>query len=189
MTSLSARLSARVASHVSAFDQRVDAALEPWRDRRGIDRMFHLASTVGDFSVIWQIIGVVVGVAFGRAWHEIALFSGLIGLESLVVNQGIKRLFRRTRPTETGDPRFPVRQPRTSSFPSGHASAAGFAATMLALWTPYVWWPLWFAIALVVATSRAIVRIHHPSDVVGGLLVGLALAQVALALGAGHLLR
>ena len=82
MTSLSARLlarlSARVASHVSAFDQRVDAALEPWRDRRGIDRMFHLASTVGDFSVIWQIIGVVVargtrshcsaGSSASRAW-------------------------------------------------------------------------------------------------------------------------
>ena len=174
---------------MAVFDQRVDAALEPWRNRRGIDRVFHLASTLGDFSLIWQIMSVVVGVAFGRAWHEIAWFSALIGIESLVVNQGIKRLFRRTRPTETGDPRFPVRKPRTSSFPSGHASAAGFAATMLAVWTPFVWWPVWFAIALVVAISRAIVRIHHPSDVVGGLVVGLVLAQMVLALGAGELLR
>jgi len=34
----------------------------------------------------------------------------------------------------------------------------------------------------VVGTSRAYVRIHHPSDVVGGAVVGLALGQAALAL-------
>ena len=61
-----------------------------------------------------QFIGLLIGgsVAF--------LFSALIGLESLVLNQGIKRLFRRPRPTEAGDPRYPVRRPSTSSFPSGH---------------------------------------------------------------------
>jgi membrane-associated phospholipid phosphatase len=33
----------------------------------------------------------------------------------------------------------------------------------------------------VVATSRAYVRIHHPSDIVGGAVVGLALAEAAKA--------
>ncbi len=47
------------------------------------------------------------------------------------MNQGIKRLFDRERPTETGDERYEVRRPSTSSFPSGHASAAAFNATVL----------------------------------------------------------
>ena len=37
---------------------------------------------------------------------------------------------------------------------------------------------LWFKIAAVVGISRAYVRIHHPSDVVGGAVVGLLLGFV-----------
>ena len=102
----------------------------------------------------------------------------LIGAESLVVNQGIKRLFGRRRPTSAGDPRFPVRTPSTSSFPSGHASAAFFAASLLTESDPLLA-PVWFGLATVVATSRAYVRIHHGSDVVAGAAVGMALAAVA----------
>ena len=102
----------------------------------------------------------------------------LLGAESLVVNQGLKRLFRRTRPTESGDERYPVRRPSTSSFPSGHASSAFFAASLLSE-RDRALAPLWFSLAAVVATSRAYVRIHHGSDVVAGAAVGLALAAVA----------
>lgn len=177
-----------IGSRVGAFDARVDAALEPWRERRGIDRLFHLASEYGDFSLIWQVIGAAYGLGVRRDWREWLMFAALIGIESLIVNQGVKRLFRRTRPTETGDPRFPVRKPRTSSFPSGHASSAFFAATLLTFWSSWPWAPLWFAIALVVGLSRAIVRIHHPSDVVGGMVVGVVLAGIAIATGAADVL-
>jgi membrane-associated phospholipid phosphatase len=36
-------------------------------------------------------------------------------------------------------------------------------------------------VAVVVALSRVMVRIHHASDVIGGALVGAALGWVALA--------
>lgn len=151
--------------------------------------MFHLASEYGDFSLIWQVIGAVYGLGIRRDWREWLVFAALLAAESLIVNQMIKRLFRRTRPTESGDARFPVRRPRTSSFPSGHASAACCAASLLTVWSRWPWAPLWFAIASIVALSRAIVRIHHPSDVAGGMVVGLVLAQVALLSGAADLLR
>lgn len=170
-----------VGTRVQRFDGRADAALERVRGRsRVIDRVFLTASELGDFSMIWQIVNVLRGTITGR-WGETLLFAGLLGAESLVVNQGIKRLFRRIRPTETGDPRYQVRKPRTSSFPSGHASSAFYAASILTAWSGWVSLPAWFALAAVVAVSRAFVRIHHASDVVGGAIVGLALAQVALA--------
>jgi membrane-associated phospholipid phosphatase len=40
-------------------------------------------------------------------------------------------------------------------------------------------WPVYFAVAAVVATSRAYVRIHHASDVLGGALLGVALGLLA----------
>ena len=42
--------------------------------------------------------------------------------------------------------------------------------------------PLWFGVAGAVATSRAYVRIHYPSDVVAGAVVGAVLGQGAIAL-------
>ena len=170
-----------IGARVQQFDDRADLALERVRGRsRVVDRVFLTASEFGDFSMVWQIANVVRGLAT-RHYAEMLLFAGLLAIESLVVNQGIKRLFRRTRPTETGDPRYQVRKPRTSSFPSGHASSAFYAASILTAWDGWGFAPLWFAVALVVGTSRAFVRIHHASDVVGGALVGAALAQIALA--------
>jgi undecaprenyl-diphosphatase len=101
--------------------------------------------------------------------------AALLGAESLIVNQGVKRLFKRDRPTSSGDDRFEVRTPSTSSFPSGHASAATFAAVVLTTLDGKKSAPLWFGIAAIVGTSRAFVRIHHASDVIGGALVGLVL--------------
>ena len=168
-------------SLVEQFDQWADAQLERLRGNPVTDAAFTTASELGDFSLIWHLLGATRGLTSDHHANQAFVFSALIGAESLIVNQGIKRLFRRTRPTETGDPRYPVRKPATSSFPSGHASAAFFAATILTAWDGPRSAPVWFALAGVVGTSRAYVRIHHPSDVVGGALVGLALGQAALA--------
>ena len=104
-----------------------------------------------------------------------------LGAESLIVNQGLKRLFRRPRPTVEGDPRYPVRRPLTSSFPSGHASAAAFTAVLLTTWDGKRSAPLWWTLAGAVAVSRAYVRIHHASDVVAGMATGAALGLGARA--------
>jgi undecaprenyl-diphosphatase len=163
---------------VDRFDERADQLLEQLRGHPLADGIFRAASHVGDFSLIWHVIGIARGAARRRP-DQVVVLAALLGVESLIVNQGVKRLFRRQRPTETGDRRLPVRQPSTSAFPSGHASSAAFAASVLASWDGRRLAPLWFAVAAVVGTSRAYVRIHHASDVVGGAVVGLALAVVA----------
>ena len=156
---------------VDAFDARVDALLELLRGHPVADRLFTTASHVGDFSLIWHVIGITRGLVKGRP-DQVIVLAALLGAESLFVNQGVKRLFRRERPTTTGDERLAVRRPHTSSFPSGHASSAAFAAMMLSGWdgprVGIVWWKL----AAVIGISRAYVRIHHGSDVVAGALVG-----------------
>jgi undecaprenyl-diphosphatase len=105
--------------------------------------------------------------------------AAALGVESLLVNQGIKRFFARRRPTEHPDERTRhLRQPITSSFPSGHASAAVVASSLLSETAPALT-PLYRAAAAVVATSRLHVRIHHASDVIAGAAVGAVFARVA----------
>ncbi len=167
----------RFGPQVDAFDDRVDALLERLRGSPTADRLFTTASHVGDFSLVWHTIGVTRGIAKGRPDQFIVL-AAMLGAESLIVNQGVKRLFRRERPTQTGDDRLRVRRPKTSSFPSGHASSAAFAAMVLSGWDGPKLAMLWWKIAAIVGISRAYVRIHHGSDVVVGALVGSLLGLV-----------
>lgn len=163
---------------------RIDAAGDRWceslRTVRVARVVFGAASAVGDFSLVWHVIGLVRAIGSVSRFTEALVLSAALGAESLVVNQGIKKVFRRTRPTTSGDDRFAVRTPSTSSFPSGHASSAAFAVVVLTSFSGVAWVPLWVAIAAVVALSRVVVRIHHLTDVLAGVATGAILGLAAL---------
>ena len=167
---------AHLGETVAAFDRRVDALFDRLRGERYADRLFLTASSLGDWSLLWHLLGVARGIIRRRPDQVVALALAL-GFESLIVNQGIKRLFRRPRPTVDGADGLGVRAPSTSAFPSGHASSAAFAATLLIRWDGRRWAPLWATVAVLVAVSRIHVRIHHASDVVAGALTGHVLAR------------
>jgi undecaprenyl-diphosphatase len=167
----------RFGPQVDEFDARVDALLERLRGHPLPDRVFTTASHVGDFSLIWHAGGLARSVVTGRP-DQFVVLAVMLGVESLVVNQGVKRLFRRERPTTMGDDRLRVRTPRTSSFPSGHASSAAFAAMVLSGWDGPRMGMFWWKLAAIVGISRAYVRIHHGSDVVAGALLGSLLGLV-----------
>jgi membrane-associated phospholipid phosphatase len=161
---------------VASFDRRIDLAFDRIRGEPAVDRVFLAASRLGDWSLVWHLLGIIRSVARRRPDQAIALALAL-GVESLVVNQGIKRIFRRQRPTVAGADGLDVRAPSTSSFPSGHASSAAFASTILIRWDGRRWAPLWLAVAALVGLSRVHVRIHHASDIVAGAVVGNLLAR------------
>ena len=58
------------------------------------------------------------------------------------------------------------------SFPSGHASASFATATVLAYYFPKVKF-LWFGLAAFVGMCRVTKGSHFPTDVLGGLLLGI----------------
>ncbi|MFM7535495.1 MAG: phosphatase PAP2 family protein [Acidimicrobiales bacterium] len=163
---------------VERFDAAADAAFDRLRGHRLADRLFYAASWAGDWSRIWHVLALVVAIVSPRRRRAMVQVAICLGVESLLVNQGLKRLFRRARPTHDGKRPHHVRTPSTSSFPSGHATSAVVAASLLSVTVPKgraVWWPL----AAVIAASRVHVRIHHASDVAGGVVVGAALAAAA----------
>ena len=139
------------------------------------DRIFYGASELGDFSLVWFILGAVRGLRSERDWHAAVRVGVGLGVESALVNVVIKSFFRRRRPP-TIVHRLPLRQPRTSSFPSGHATSAFTAAALLSVGDPS--WPLYYAAATVVATSRVYVKIHHASDVVVGIGMGMVMGRI-----------
>lgn len=169
--------SATVRSVIASFDTAIEQQVDRWRGNPRLDRVMYAASDLGDFSLIWHVIGTARALAPDRQASQAVRLAALLGAESLLVNQGVKRLVGRRRPGRDERHPFKLRQPLTSSFPSGHASAAAFAAGVLSQRDPL--WPVYVSLAVGVATSRVYVRLHHPSDVVAGALLGACLAVLA----------
>lgn len=165
---------------VAAFDRGVETAFDRLRGRRHVDRLFYTASAVADYSLLWHLAGTGRALFSARHEREALRLGVALGVESVAINVGVKSLFRRTRPVRRDHERHSLRQPRSSSFPSGHATSGFMAATLLSEGQSR-WRRIgWHALASVVAASRVHVGIHHPSDVVAGALIGT---------GLGHLVR
>lgn len=162
--------------HIAEFDRRADAALDRLRGHPVADRVFYGASAVFDHSMGWLILGALRGLRSEHEWTAAVRVGAGVFVESALVNVGIKSLFRRSRPPWEVDRPLPLRRPLTSSFPSGHATAAFTAAALLS--DDDALWPLYYLLAVVVSTSRAYVRIHHASDVLGGVAVGMVLGRL-----------
>ncbi|MBO0693054.1 MAG: phosphatase PAP2 family protein [Acidimicrobiaceae bacterium] len=167
---------------LSAFDLWIDDWVESnLRGRATVDWVMYTASALGDHGLIWLLLAGVQAGRLPRAWRLPLLRAAAgLGVESALVNGPVKWMFRRTRPVHLTPRPMRLRIPRTSSFPSGHATAAFFGAALLSEGDP--WAPLYYLLAVIVAASRVHVRIHHASDVAGGIVIGVALGRLARSL-------
>ena len=80
----------------------------------------------------------------------------------------------------------PVTTLDSASFPSGHAAAAGMllAVVVLASWTWRRWWRrllvgLAALVVVLACLDRLLLGVHYPSDLLGGVLLGVATASTA----------
>ncbi len=169
----------RTPEPVRRFDDAVDRAFEPLRTIPVINRTAYLASESAHNSVLWHVIGITMAIVRPDLRGRAVRMAVTLGIESILVNGIIKPLIGRERPGNWEVDEHQARRPKTSSFPSGHASSAVVAATMLHDAVPrgrVVWWGL----ALGVATSRIHTRMHHASDVLAGAAIGRVIGKKAL---------
>ena len=158
----------------------------------------------GDATAVrfWQVVAVVLGpwmvrggllvlalVLYLRGLRRTATWLLLAAVLSLAGSTAVKILIERPRPVFAE----PISAVGGYGFPSGHATAAGMAATVLAvlavavvrrrLLRSTVIMTGW-ALAALVALDRVFLGVHYLSDVVGGLLLGsFTTAAVAAVMG------
>ena len=166
-----------LAGAVASFDRRADAAFAPLRANALANRVFYGASALGDFSLLWHLVGTARALRSSYDERAAVRLAASLLVESVVINAMVKSLFRRQRPVWEQERAHVLRQPRSSSFPSGHATSGFMAATLLADGRRRRL-PLWYGVASVVAASRVHVRIHHGSDVVAGTAIGVVLGAL-----------
>ena len=136
-------------------------------------------SALADRSKLWLAAAALRTLTEpGRDWRPAARAVGTVAAQSAFVHFAVKPLFRRCRPAGHVRSRFGMRRPPSTSFPSGHAASAATAAILLSDGRRGWAAPL-AALALGVAWSRVQVRLHHASDVAGGLALGVAVGLAA----------
>lgn len=126
---------------------------------------------LGDSGFIWIVIGVLL--LFFKKTRK----CGFLVLMSLLVCSvfalGImKPFFGRVRPfAERGITPF-IPPPGGASFPSGHTSSS-FAAAYAIFSFSKKFGIFAFILAGLIAVSRLYFLVHYPTDVLGGIIVGL----------------
>ncbi len=184
MSRLSDRISARITEGaVRAWIGEADDIVDGWfiglRGNPAADRVFYVASEAADFSKAWHAIGLAMAIVSPSRRPDAVRLAISLGVESALVNGGLKNIFPRERPPVLEDAAYEVRQPKTKSFPSGHASSATMTAVLLSDAVPglkLVWW----ALAAVVSASRVHNRMHHGSDVAAGVIIGTTLGHLVM---------
>ncbi len=165
----------KLSQFIDNFDDTVDRLYEPLRSFSILNRLFYSASALADHSLIWFLVASAMGTT-KKGEKRSKVISGALLFESALVNIVVKSLFGRQRPTTQTERPHKLRQPLTSSFPSGHASAAFMWATLMTKDQGIA--PAYLVIASIVAISRLHVKIHHASDIIGGIILGTVLGRL-----------
>lgn len=157
----------------------MDEALQQWLSGHATDAWVRPVALLTQLGHVGWMASLAVMVLLALLWRRDWLRAGawLVAAAGVGLSvRGIKAGVGRPRPAEGLVPEAGF------SFPSGHAAGTLVLYLMLAwLLLPYLrraWrWPAGLAalaVALGVGASRVLLRVHHPSDVLAGWLLGLA---------------
>jgi membrane-associated phospholipid phosphatase len=167
-----------------SFDGRLDGAVhrlvrrDHWLLRAAED-----GTTLGTPRVVDAVALVAIVVLLVRRRWRAAGFVAAVRLVTAVANSELKGAVGRARPVLS----HPFTHAHGFSFPSGHASGAASAYLPIAVLALTCDRPairrgamaLAVVICLAVATSRVLLGVHFPSDVVAGLALGAAVTCAA----------
>jgi undecaprenyl-diphosphatase len=161
------------------LDARTTTAIAGCAQGRATRTAIGLWTHTGD-GLVWLAIGVLAwrfGIGFwARLGERIVLATAFAWCLSTLLKYAI----RRPRPEGAGGGFF--NELDQHAFPSGHATRVG--ALIVAVGPLLLWWGALALLAwgMSIALSRVVLRLHHASDIVVGLLVGAATGAVLVLL-------
>lgn len=137
-----------------------------------LDAVMPAISRICDHGEVWILLALLLLVIPKTRKAGFSLACALV-IDLLLCNLWLKPLFGRSRPfVFQPDVSLLVAPPSDASFPSGHTASSFAAAFSLYAAGDPLWKPS-FVLAAVIAVSRLYLYVHWPSDILGGILIGV----------------
>lgn len=164
---------------ILSFDMAIFRFFENYLWNPVLDTVMTFITRLGDGGFVWIVIAVILMLTKKYRKCGAAMVVALLG-SLLIVDGIIKPIAARPRPFNleqwSGIFVFPelVSRPSSWSFPSGHSSSSLGASVALLCCNKKLGIPA-VILGVLVAVSRIYVHVHYPTDVIVGILVGIAL--------------
>ncbi|HSN58665.1 MAG TPA: phosphatase PAP2 family protein [Clostridiaceae bacterium] len=145
---------------------------------RFLDAAMPYVSDLGNLGAVWIIFSVIL--LTNRKYRNIGIMCLAALLLTTVIGEGLlKNIIQRPRPFAQFASIQPlIPEPSSFSFPSGHTGSSFAAATVIARNLKKAAVPA-LALAAAVAFSRLYLMVHYPTDILGGIILGVACAICA----------
>lgn len=140
-----------------------------------LDKIMVAITMLGDIGIFWIILAIVLMCKRKtRKCGILMITSMVVGL--IIGNVILKNVIARSRPCWI-DQNIPllIDNLKDYSFPSGHTLISFISATMVFLHNKK-WGAVTLIIAALISFSRLYLFVHFPTDVLGGALLGIAIA-------------
>ena len=140
-----------------------------------LDSIMIVITRFGDGGIGWIVLGILLlCLKKTRKCGLVMLIA--MGINFLLGNLFLKNLIARLRPCQVdAGVRMLISTPGGYSFPSGHTLHAFTAATAIFLYYKKSGIAA-FVFASLIAFSRMYLFVHYPTDILGGLILGVAMA-------------
>lgn len=140
-----------------------------------MDGVMKFITSFGNAGWFWIVLGLVL--AFIPKTRKIGLTICLALIINLIVcNLALKPLIARERPYVLANIVPIIGEQSDYSFPSGHTSASFAAAFALFLYNKKWYGISALAFATLIAFTRLYLYVHFPTDILGGIAVGVIAA-------------
>lgn len=140
----------------------------------GVEKAVRALGKLGNNGAIWVVVGAVLAL-IDSGNREAWLICAVLGPVAIGLNFVVKLVVRRPRPVLEGLPPLGG-APSSLSFPSAHATSSFAVATAMTRVEPVA--ALAFLLAGALALSRPYLGMHYPSDVLAGVVLGIALGLI-----------
>lgn len=158
------------------------------------DAVMCFITRLGDAGMVWVLLAFILLVIpktrkshkgipvwpFGSDTRK----SGIVLMAALCVdlvlcNGILKNLFARIRPCDINTQvQLLIARPDDFSFPSGHTAASFTVVAALYFSGEKKLWKPALMLACLIAFSRLYLYVHYPTDIIGGILVGIAAGYI-----------
>lgn len=158
------------------LDQNILLFIQEYIRHDWMDWFWKGITHLGDFGIFWILLTIVLLIPKKTRKAGVASALALI-IGTLITNVAIKNVVARIRPYEViQELELMIEKQKDFSFPSGHTCssfASAFAIYRCKEVFPKKWRIAAMVLATLIALSRLYVGVHYPTDVLGGLIVGL----------------